>query len=286
MTRSVMSVTPIRCTGENDVEEMFAFGFMRRALVAGVLVAGLSSYFGVFVVQRRLSFLGSGLAHAAFGGVALGLLLHLEPLWIAVPFTALVALAINWVKDQTQLSGDTAIGIFFAVAMALGVIFLSLREDYATDAFAYLFGSILYVSVADIWMAAGLVAATAGLYRWWPRWAYATFDTELARADRLSVQRDDYLLSVLLAVAIVVSAKIVGILLVAAFLVLPAASARLVTTRFAMTTAIAVIVGVATAAVGLVVSFYVDLPTGATIIMVQAAAFVGATFMSRTSRLT
>ncbi len=268
------------------MEDLFAFSFMRRALIAGVLVAGLSSYFGVFVVQRRLSFLGSGLAHAAFGGVALGLLLHMEPLWIAVPFTALVALGINWVKDQTQLSADTAIGIFFAVAMALGVIFLSFREDYATDAFAYLFGSILYVSLVDIWMAVGLVAVTAALYRWWPRWAYATFDSELARSDRLSVQRDDYLLSVLLAVAIVVSAKIVGILLVAAFLVLPAASARLVTTRFATTTLVAVLVGVASAAAGLVTSFYADLPTGATIILVQAAVFVSATIGSRARGLT
>src|SRR5690606_36567006 len=112
----------------------------------------LASYYGAFVVQQRLSFLGAGLAHAAFGGVALGLLLQTEPLWVAVPFTVVVALGINWIRSTTGLAGDTAIGIFFAVAVALGIVFLSLRDDYSADVFAYLFGSILAVTPADLWI--------------------------------------------------------------------------------------------------------------------------------------
>ena len=97
--------------------DLFSHPFIQRAFIGGILIGFLASYYGVFVVQRGLSFLGSGLAHAAFGGVALGLLLHTEPLWIAVPFTIFVALGITWVKDRTELSGDTAIGIFFSVSI-------------------------------------------------------------------------------------------------------------------------------------------------------------------------
>ena len=134
--------------------ELLTLPFMQRALIAGLLIGFLASYYGVFVVQRGLSFLGSGLAHAAFGGVALGLLLESEPLWIAVPFTIIVAIGITWVKNRTELGSDTTIGIFFSVSMALGIIFLFLRKQYSADAFTYLFGSILSVTVIDIIFAA------------------------------------------------------------------------------------------------------------------------------------
>ncbi|MEX0600029.1 MAG: metal ABC transporter permease [Rhodothermales bacterium] len=263
--------------------ELFGLAFMQRALVAGCLVGFLASYFGVFVVQRRLSFLGAGLAHAAFGGVALGLLLQTEPLWVAVPFTILVALSINWIRRSTGLAGDTAIGIVFAVAVALGVIFLSLRETYTADAFTYLFGSILAVTPVDLWITSGVAVAAAALWPMWSRWAYATFDAELAVADGLPVDRDDYVLSVLLAVTVVVSVKVVGILLVAALLVIPAATARLLSPTFGRMTVVASCLGVGSAAAGLILSYQVDVPSGATIILVQAAAFVLVAILARRS---
>ena len=261
--------------------DIFSLAFMQRALLAGILVGALSSYLGVFVVQRRLSFLGSGLAHAAFGGVALGLLLQTEPLWVAIPFTIVVAVGINWVRTQTILSGDTAIGVFFAVAMALGVIFVTLQEDYTVDVFSYLFGSILAVTWTDLWLSGALAVTCIGLYRLWPRWAYATFDAELASSDRVDVRSDDYVLSVLLAVVVVVSVKVVGVLLVAAFLVLPAASSRLLTHRFLHTTLLSVAIGIGTAVVGLIVSFLTDVPSGAAIILTQAAVFCVGLLASR-----
>lgn len=253
--------------------EILSLQFMQRALIAGVLVGFLSSYYGVFIVQRGLGFLGSGLAHAAFGGVALGVLLNKEPLWIAVPFTIIVAIGITYVKDKTSLGGDTTIGIFFAVSMALGIIFIFLKRQYTSDAFNYLFGSILSVTITDIIVPAVLLIITLLLSPFWKRWAYSSFDRELAQADRIPVQRDDYLLSVLIAVTIVVSIKVVGIVLIAAFLVIPPATARLINSSFSKMTFTSILIGIITAVAGLWISYYLDVPSGATIILIQAALF-------------
>lgn len=260
----------------SELLDAFQLAFMQRAMVASVLVGALASYFGVFVVQRRLSFLGVGLSHAAFGGVALGLLLQVDPMWVALPFTVVVALGINVVTHRGDIAGDTAIGIFFAVAIALGVVFLALTPRYTADAFAYLFGSILAVQTSDVWLIGGIAALTLALLPMWGRWAYASFDRDLATAGRVPVDRDDLLLSVLLAVTIVASVKIAGIILVAAFLVIPAATARLLASRFSTMTMISVGVGSATAAGGLVLSYVFDVPSGATIVLVQAMLFFGA----------
>ncbi|MFZ0390552.1 MAG: metal ABC transporter permease [Calditrichia bacterium] len=258
------------------MSELFTLPFMQRALIAGILVGFLASYYGVFVVQRGLSFLGSGLAHAAFGGIALGLFLQFEPLYIAVPFTIIVAAAITFVRQRTQLGNDTAIGIFFSISMALGIIFLFLRREYAGEAFTYLFGSILSVELRDIWLALALLLFTILLFPWWRRWAYASFDRELAQTDRLPVLKDDYLLSILIAVTIVMAIKIVGIVLIAAFLVIPAATARLLSRTFRSMTVLSVTIGMGSAAAGLVGSYYLDVPSGATIILFQALLFFAA----------
>lgn len=253
--------------------EILSLPFMQRALVAGTLVGFLASYYGVFIVQRGLGFLGSGLAHAAFGGVALGVLLNAEPLWVALPFTVLVALGITWVKDKTNLGGDTTIGIFFSVSMALGIIFIFLKRQYTSDAFNYLFGSILSVTITDIIVPIILIIITLILSPFWKRWAYSSFDRELAQADRIPVQFDDYLLSVLISVTVVVSIKVVGIVLIAAFLVIPPATSRLINKSFSKMTITSIVIGIFTALIGLWISYYLDVPSGATIILLQASLF-------------
>jgi len=254
--------------------EALAYAFMQRALLAGVLLSLVSGYYGVFVVQRGLSFLGSGLAHAAFGGVALALLLHREPLWIAVPFTVVVALLISWVRDRTRLAGDVVIGIFFALAMALGIVFLSRVPTYTSDAFTYLFGSILSVTPGDLAAAALLLVLALASLPLWGRWAYATADREAALADRLPVVRDDYLLAVLLTVTIVVSVKVIGIVLMSAFLVIPAASARLLSRSFLPMSVLSILLSLLTAVTGLLASYALDLPSGSAIILTEGAVFI------------
>ena len=282
----------------DDLREIFGFAFMQRALVAGLLVALMSGLLGTFVVQRRLSFLGDGLAHAAFGGMGIGALAVVtfgaldagsgwlrHPLWVALPFALLTALGIAYVRDRTDLSSDTAIGVFFAVAVALGVLaFSRIPPDVnlGFNVMDLLFGSILAVRSTEltaIVVAAIAVIVTLGLV--WGRLAYATFDDELARTDGVRSRRLEYLLFVLAAVVVAVSAVVVGIVLMAAYLVIPAAAARLWSRSLAGTSVRAVAIGMVTTLVGVVGSFYLDAPTGSAIILAQAAVFIAAVALPR-----
>ncbi len=267
--------------GRIKVLEVLSLSFIQRALVAGVIVAAIAGFLGSFVVQRRLSFLGDGLAHAAFAGVALSLLLGAGPLVVAVPFAILVALGITWVREKSSLGEDTAIGIFFAFSVALGVLFMSLRKGYTADALSYLFGSILAVTSADLWATFVMLLVAAATLPRWKDWAYATFDRELALADRLPVLGHDYLLSALVAGVTVMAVKVVGIVLIPAFLVIPAATARLATGTFSRMTLVAVALGVGSTVVGLVVSYLLDIPSGSTIVLVQVGGFLAALFLRR-----
>lgn len=254
--------------------EMFTYPFFLKALVVGILIGFASSYFSVFVVQRKISFIGSGLAHAAFGGVALGLLLGLEPLWIALPFTLLVAYLIIFLQYKTKVSTDAVIGVIFSVAVALGIIFLSLKKEYSQDAYSYLFGSILTVSNFDLIISFILMVLTViSIKLFWARWSYATFDSELARSDRINVDRDDYILVFYIGLTTVLAIKIIGIILISAFLVIPGASSKLIAKTFKQMTVFAIIIGVSSNIAGLILSFQLDLPSGAVIIMIQALIF-------------
>lgn len=268
-----------------ELAAMLDYAFLRRAFLGGAAIATMTGLLGVFVVQRGLAFLGDGLAHASFGGIALGALVAYgaagsgvlaQPLWVALPFTLAAALAIAWVRDRTELSSDTAIGVFFAVSVALGVLFLSRipPDRNVVDVWHLLFGSILAVGPHDL----RIILVTAAmvilaLLLAWGRLAYATFDAELAAADGVPVRALDYGLFAVAAVAVVVSAQVVGIVLMAAYLVIPAAAARLRARSLVGMTVGAVTVGLATTVAGLAASYLIDVPSGSAIILLQAAVF-------------
>jgi zinc transport system permease protein len=255
--------------------EIFQHHFVIKAILAGVVVGFLGGFYGNFVVQRKMSFLGDGLAHVTFGGIALGLLLQFEPFFVALPFTLLVAIALTYLKERTTLEIDTTIGIFFAISVALGILFITLNKRYISDAFSYLFGSILLVSDKDLLISYFFGLATILLaIIFWKRWTYATFDYELAMVDRINVRFDDYLLSVLIALSIVISVKLVGIFLVASFLVIPPAAAKLLSKTFAQMTILSIILGIISSILGIIISILWDLPTGSTIILLQSIIFL------------
>ncbi len=276
-----------------NLVEALTLPFFQRAVMAGIAIAVMSGVLGVFVVQRRLAFLGDGLAHAAFGGMGIGayvivtsgligssvaLLQH--PLWIALPFSLLAALVIAALRKRTRLSSDTAIGVSFAVSVALGVMFFSLIPpdvNLGVSVLDLLFGSILGVRQGDLLAILIVTAlAVAALLGAWGRLSYATFDDELARSDGVRTGALELALFLLAAVVIAVSASVVGIVLMAAYLVIPAAAARLLAPTLARMTLLSVALGVTSTVVGLALSFYLDVPSGATIVLTQAALFVPA----------
>ncbi len=249
------------------------------ALCGGTLIALVSAWVGVFVVQRGLSFVGAGLAHAAFGGVALGVLWGIEPLYVALPFTMLVASLVVFIRNRTGLQSDTAIGILFTSAMALGMIVFP--QDNAAGPMSYLFGDILLVRWFDCIAAAVLVFVALGSMRLWSSWAYATFDKDQAKADGLPVTRHDMYLILFIAATVVVSIKLVGIVLTSALLIIPPATARLCTRTFSGMTVVALFISGITVPAGLMLSALYSWPSGASIIAIQALVFTGAALLKR-----
>jgi zinc transport system permease protein len=259
------------------------FRFMQQALLAGVLVGAVCSALSVYVVLRRMAFIGQGISHAAFGGVALGLYLFQKSgsggeiginLTTAI-FCVAVALLIGVTSKRGRMSADSAIGIFFAAAMALGIVLIALRQRYTADVTTYLFGSILAVTPADLLaiavMAGAVFLLLAALYK---ELLYYTFDERMAAAVGMPVTLLHYSLLVMLALTIVVSVKVVGIVLVTAFLVIPGATAKLLAGSFSAMMALSLVFGITASILGLVASHYAHLPSGATIVLTQFLFFV------------
>src|SRR5262245_277431 len=270
--------------------EPLGFQFMQRALIAGLAISAICAVIGVFIVQRGLAFLGDGLAHAAFGGIAIGLFLGASverAVWIAIPFTAAIAIGIGYVLRRTQLRGDVATGVFFSFSFALGVLFLGLRtaSDRPVQVEHLLFGNMLSVTptVLAVVIAVAVVALAATLILW-SRLAYAIFDPELAAISGVPVAILEYMLLAETAVVVVVAVKTVGVVLVSSFVVIPAATARLLASTLRGTTWIALAISTLGAAIGLIASYHLDTPAAATIILIHSAVFAGAVAWTRILR--
>jgi zinc transport system permease protein len=270
--------------------EPLGYEFMQRALLAGIAVAAVCAVIGVFIVQRGLAFLGDGLAHAAFGGIAIGLFMGASvehAVWIAIPFTAAVALGIGVVLRRSHLRGDVATGVFFSFSFALGVLFLGLRSSSAPQVQVehLLFGNMLSVTPTVLYvLVAVAVVAIALTLALWSRFAYAIFDPELAAISGVPVATLEYLLLVETAVVVVVAVKTVGVVLVSSFVVIPAATARLIGSTIGAATLIALVISTLGAAVGLIASYHLNTPAAATIILIHSAVFAGAFAWSHVRR--
>jgi len=253
------------------------FAFFQRGLAAAVMVGLVTAVVGSYVVLRGLAFMGDALSHAAFPGVVAAYLVQ-GPFYLGAAIAAIgSALAIGWVSRRGHLRSDTAIGVIFAGMFALGVFLFSTIHRYVGDLFGFLFGEILAISPADLvgllLLGGGVLAVMALL---WKELLYATFDPLGAGASGLPVAALDYLFLALIAVTIVVSVQTVGIILIVAMLVTPAATAQLLTSRFSSMIVIAIAVGVISPVVGLYVSYWLDTASGATMVLVETAVFLAA----------
>lgn len=253
--------------------EIFDLEFMQNAFLAGTMLSLVLAVVSFFVVLRRLSFVGVGVAHSAFGGVALGSLLGISPTLTAVGFAVVVANAIGYIGKQGKLSTDTTIGIFFSLSMALGVIFIGMSDQYNVDLFGYLFGNILAITRQDLIIIAvlgGLILISTVLF--FKEMLFVAYDWEVALVSGMPVAFLDHFFLTILALSVVISMKIIGIILVSALLVIPGAAASQLTRRYVSMITISISIALISTIGGLIISYYADLASGA--IIVTLASFI------------
>jgi ABC-type Mn2+/Zn2+ transport system permease subunit len=263
------------------LEEMFSLGFMQRAFLGGLMVGATCSFLSVFVVLRRMAFIGQGVSHGAFGGVALFVLLGLDPAWGAMVFALATAIAIGTVSRRSGVAEDSTIGIFLAVTMALGILFLGFKEGITGNLFGYLFGSILSILPGDIPWILGVTGVVFVLLLAFVKELYFyVFDENMARVSGIPVDFLYFGLLIVLAVTVVASIKLVGVILVTALLVMPGAGAKVLTTNFAALIGISIAAGVSSVVIGLVAAYLLDVSPGAAIVLVLFLFFLLATLAS------
>ena len=261
--------------------EPLAHGFMLRATIAIVIVGVVCGVTGVFVTLRGLAFMGDALAHAIFPGVVIAFVLGGNYLVGALIAATLVSLGIGVIGQSGRLSNDTAIGVLFAGAFALGVAIISTQQTFATDVTSFLFGSILGVGRADLVLSGSIglgVLLVMLLFR--RELTTVAFDRTFASSVGMNLWAWDQLFLLLLSLAIVVSLQTVGNILVLAMLVTPAATARLLTDRLPATLALAAVIGALSGVVGLYLSYYAAFASGASVVLVATAIFVVALLFS------
>jgi manganese/iron transport system permease protein len=257
------------------------YSFMQRGLAASLMVGVLCAVVGCYVVLRSMAFLGDAMAHAILPGVAIAYLLKGNLLVGALIAAVIVALSIGFLSRQGTIKEDTAIGILFAAALSLGIALISTAKTYASDLTHILFGNVLGVSSGDLWLTAGVglvVLITIGLL--YKEFLVVSFDPVLAATLRLPAELLRTLMLILIALTIVVSLQTVGVGLVTAMLVTPAATAYLLAQRLAVMMAISAVLGALSSIMGLYLSFYINIASGAAVVLVATGIFIVVFFLA------
>jgi zinc transport system permease protein len=264
----------------------FEHQYMQLALLAAVVVGGCAPLVGAFLVQKRLSLMGDGVGHVAFAGVAAGLLLGVLPLAAAKVAAVAGSGAQEWLRIPRGAGGDLVLALFFYSGIAGGVVLTGLAGSLDASVLGYLFGSILTVSPADTWAVVALgalILAVVGVA--WRAWLAVAVDEEAARVGGLPVDALNLALSALAAVTVVAAMRVVGVLLVAALMVLPVGAARRLASSFRSTLVLAAATGVVSAVAGLAAARLWNLAPGGTIVLMAAAAFLAASLAGGRLRL-
>ena len=257
--------------------EPFHYAFMQRAFVAALAVGLLCSTMGTYVVLRKLSFIGDGIAHASFAGIVIAYLRGANYYIGAAVVAVVTAVGIGFVHRRGKISLDTTIGVLFTGMFALGVYLMSQQRNYAVDLQSFLFGDILAVQPGDLWLIVALsVAVAATVVVLFRGLLYTSFDPVVAQASGMNAAAYEYALLVMLALTIIVALQAVGIVLVAALLVTPAAAAYQLTTRFMPMMGLAALLGSVSTVGGLYLSYYVRASSGATIVLLATILFFAA----------
>lgn len=252
------------------------FDFMRRALLAALIVGLVAPAIGVFLVQRRLALLGDGMGHVALTGVGLAFLTGTAPVPTALVVAVIGAVAIEMLRARSRSAGDVILALVFYGGIAGGVLLTYLAGNKAASSLnQYLFGAITTVSAADLrWLVVAAATVLLVLLVFGKEMFAVCFDPEVARTQGIRTEAISALITVLAAVTVVIGMRTVGLLLVSAIMIVPVAAAQQVTRSFRETALIGCIVGLVCAVGGVIASFYLDAPSGATIVLLTLAAFV------------
>lgn len=260
-----------------NVMEILSYGFIQRALLAGTLIAVLCSVLGVFLVLRRLSLIGDGLAHVTFGGTAIALSLKLysaSSLLVSLPVVMLSSLGILKLTEKARLNGDSAIGIVSALGISAGIILASMGGGYNVDLLSYLFGNILSITTQEVGIAAALFCIVLLLLSLFFNDLFAiAFDEELARVSGIQTTTINAVLVLLTALSVVLAMKLVGIMLISSLLILPAVSALQLARSFKACVVLAALQGSCSVVAGIFLSFATNLPTSAMIVLLNLLFF-------------
>ena len=266
--------------------EALSFGFMQKALIAGIAVGLICSFMGTFLVLRRYSLFGDGIAHVAFGGISVGLFLGVFPLWTAFIVSIFGGLGLQKLRQSTKISGDSAVAVVLVSGLAVGVILVSASGGFSVDLFSFLFGSILLISNEDTIMILGISAGIiATLTIMQKQFLHLTFNEEQAKLVGLRTTLLNYAFVVLASITVVTSMRLVGVLLISALIVIPNISAMMFGKGFKKTVIISMSISVISVVSGILVSYFLNVAPSGTIVVIAVGILVGTLILKSTGLL-
>lgn len=253
---------------------LISYPFVLRAILAGVVTAALLAFLGVFVVLRRMSFFSDGIAHASLAGVAAGILLSQQPLVWAIAVGIIFAIAIYWLERKTTIPVDALIGILFTASLALGVILMNFKSGYQPELISFLFGNILTIHTSDVWLIV-VVAVLVGIFMAlsYRKYMILSLNKDFAYLEGMKVSWYELMFYVMLAVAVVLGIKMVGVILVSALIIIPVSIGKLFAPSLRSLSAMSIIIAELIVLIGMGISLVFNLPTGATMVLTGAILF-------------
>jgi zinc transport system permease protein len=259
----------------NTLFEAIQYSFVQRALISGAFLGCCCAFLGVFLVLRRLSLIGDGLAHVGLAAVGLGLFLNMSPIWVSIPLVMFASLWILWLSDKADVYADAAIGLVSAVSVAAGITLASVGKGFNVDLFSFLFGSILSISQTEVILSVILSLIVIGTVCLFYHELFAiAFEEEYAHVLGIPVEKINKILILCTALTVSLGIRIVGTMLISSLIIFPAVTALQVAKGFRAAMVLAAILSVLSVVSGVFISYLADLPTGATIVLVNFALFV------------
>ncbi|HET8793251.1 MAG TPA: metal ABC transporter permease [Nitrososphaeraceae archaeon] len=251
------------------------YGFIQRALLSGLIIAITCSTIGIFLVLRRQSLFGDAISHIAFGGIAIGTFLNIYPIWTAMGFSVAAALGITKIRQSTKLPSDSLVAVMLSLGLGIGVTLVSLSNGFSIDLFSFLFGSILLIGYGDlIQIIIVAISVVSIILVYYKKFLYIAFDEDQAKISGIKVEKLNYLFTVLVAITIIVSMKLVGILLISSLLVLPNISSLLFNKGFKKTVLYSIALSTSSVFFGIVLSYYYNLAPSGMIVLLSTLNFI------------